>query len=189
MDTNYESYWESIGLVVTNSDFVRPSSAAEFADILKLSNCRNTQISGVELRDPNRENPRENWIDAVRGSGLLVENCVIGSAEVAAVTIKGAFDGYTFRACSFDRCPKYEIELGQFDDYWTPGRAPTRHGVFTCCARSDGRKIRIICWDAEVPAHDSGAVKVTKVPVILWYPYFLIRYGWARLKRTLNPEK
>lgn len=188
MDRNYQSLRNSLGEHLTPERWVPPELPAAFDDILKFSNCSKTMVEGLSLRSDSSA-PQENWIDCVRGDGYMFGDCKIGAAGVAGATIKGAIDGWTFLFCAFDKCAKYEVEVGQFDDYWRPGRKPTRHGYLSRCTRSDGGKVRVICWDADEPLHDSATVEVRKVPWVVWFPYFLFRFCCVRINRLFRSRK
>jgi hypothetical protein len=70
----------------------------------------------------------------------------------------------------------YSIELGQFDNYWTPGRPPTRGVKIENVHSVGGNKVIVRVWDAETPTIvNSPNVVVKKIPKFIWYPYFLFR--------------
>ncbi len=104
----------------------------------------------------------------------------------ATIVCKGSFNNLLVQSCRFSGGGKYDIELGQFDNYWKPGRPPTRNITVSLCARYDNKPVRIICWDSEVPLVLSSNVKITKVPKFIWFPYFLFRYLLAHLKGTFK---
>ena len=178
-DQNYQSYYGNE--TITQETYIPPLNPASYDDILKFSNCSGVTVRGLELIDDFDFHPQENWIDCVRGDNYVFEDLTIGPAGVAGVTLKGSITGYYLVRCRFARCEHREIEIGMFDDYWYPGRPPTRHGVLKDVCSTDGDPVRITLWDAEMPDVVGGNVKVTKVPKVLWFPYFMFRYLWIRV--------
>jgi hypothetical protein len=109
----------------------------------------------------------------VRGSGYAVQNCNLAGN----VTVKGAIDGATFSGCVIDGV----VELGQYDNYWAPGRAPTRNVTLDACTSSTGCPITVICWDAKPPVLLNTTAKIVRVPKLIWLVYFYFR-------RLTNPR-
>lgn len=144
------------------SGFDNPANPEDYDDIMKFSNCTSAFATGKEVAGG-----QENALDIVRGSDYRFHDCSFAAAPVAAATIKGAVSGWTMTDCS---CPT--IELGMYDNYWVPGRAPTRGGKLV----NMRGKVKVVCWDAEPPLVVNSAVKVTKVPRFIWFPYFFIKY-------------
>jgi hypothetical protein len=67
-----------------------------------------------------------------------------------------------------------DIELGQFDNYWTPGRKPTRNGLIKACVSEDGSPIRVTCWNADKPEVVGSNVKIRQHPVDHLVPLLLL---------------
>lgn len=176
-DTNHRSHYGT-GVRLAPESWVPPADPSRFDDIAKFSGCTGARVEGLDLTGGE---PRENWIDAVRGSDYRFANLRVGRARVACATIKGGIDGWEFADTTFDRCDKREIEVGQFDNHWYPGRPPTRNGRLPNVRCSDGQPVRVTCWDAEPPKVSGGNVAVKRVPWIVWFPYFLWRYVCIRL--------
>jgi hypothetical protein len=109
----------------------------------------------------------------VRGNAYSFQSCVIEGS----VTVKGAIDGLKLYNCVVSGT----VELGQYDNYWTRGRAPTRNVSLVNCCSPDGEPIRVKLWDAEMPTVQNTNVKITKIPKWIWLPYFLFR-------RLTNPK-
>jgi hypothetical protein len=109
----------------------------------------------------------------VRGKDYVVQHCIVQGS----ITAKGSIDGLSLYGCSISGT----IELGQYDNYWTKGRAPTRNVSIISCTSPGGSPIRVKLWDAEMPFIESTNVKVTKIPKWVWLPYFLFR-------RLTNPK-
>jgi hypothetical protein len=170
-DTNWRSYVGPAdnGLTVNAAEWQAPLDPENYDDLVKCSNCTGLTISGLTIPAG-----REDSIDCVRGSNYTVQNCTVHGS----VTIKGAINGLTL----YGSVVSGTIELGQFDNYWEPGRAPTQNVSILDCTSPDGSPIRVKVWDAEVPFVRNTNVKITKVPKWVWLPYFLFR-------RLTNPKK
>ena len=168
-DTNWRSYGPvDDGTTVDANSWKAPLNPLDYDDLLKASNCTGLVISGLTIPAS-----REDSIDCVRGSNYTVQNCTIGGS----VTVKGAINGYTI----YGSCVSGTIELGQYDNYWTQGRAPTQNVSILDCTSPDGSPIRVKIWDAEEPFCQNSNVKLTKIPKWIWLPYFLFR-------RLTNPK-
>jgi len=157
------------GLTVDSAEWQAPLDPENWDDLVKCSNCTGLTISGLTIPAS-----REDSIDCVRGSNYTVQNCTVHGS----VTIKGAINGLTL----YGSVVSGTIELGQYDNYWEPGRAPTQNVSILDCTSPDGSPIRVKVWDAEVPFVRNTNVKITKVPKWVWLPYFLFR-------RLTNPKK
>ena len=170
-DTNWRSYVgpQDNGLTVNAAEWQAPLDPENWDDLVKCSNCAGLTISGLTIPAS-----REDSIDCVRGSNYTVQNCTVHGS----VTIKGAINGLTL----YGSVVSGTIELGQYDNYWEPGRAPTQNVSILDCTSPDGSPIRVKVWDAEVPFVRNANVKITKVPKWIWLPYFLFR-------RLTNPKK
>jgi hypothetical protein len=169
-DTNWRSYVgpQDNGKVVTSEDWQAPSNPKEYDDLFKCSN-----VDGLIARGLTIPASREDSIDCVRGSNYLIQSCTIQGS----VTIKGAIDGFELNNCVISGT----VELGQYDNYWTRGRAPTRNVRLVNCYSPDGSPIRVKLWDAEMPFVQNTNVAFTKIPKFIWLPYFLFR-------RLTNPK-
>jgi hypothetical protein len=170
-DTNWRSYVgpKDNGLTVNAAEWQAPLDPENYDDLVKCSNCTGLTISGLTIPAS-----REDSIDCVRGSNYTVQNCTVHGS----VTIKGAINGFTL----YGSVVSGTIELGQYDNYWQPGRAPTQNVSILDCTSPDGSPIRVKVWDAEVPFVRNTNVKITKVPKWVWLPYFFFR-------RLTNPKK
>jgi hypothetical protein len=170
-DVNWRSYVgpQDNGLTVNAAEWQAPLDPLEYDDLVKCSNCTGLVISGLTIPAS-----REDSIDCVRGGNYTVQNCTVGGS----VTVKGAINGLTL----YGSVVSGTIELGQYDNYWEPGRAPTQNVSILDCTSPDGSPIRVKVWDAEVPFVRNTNVKITKVPKWVWLPYFLFR-------RLTNPKK
>ena len=170
-DTNWRSYVgpQDNGLTVNAAEWQAPLDPENYDDLVKCSNCTGIVISGLTIPAS-----REDSIDCVRGSNYTVQNCTVHGS----VTVKGAINGLTL----YGSVVSGTIELGQYDNYWEPGRAATQNVSILDCTSPDGSPVRVKVWDAEVPFVRNTNVKITKVPKWVWLPYFLFR-------RLTNPKK
>ena len=169
-DVNWRSYVGPAdnGKVVTSEDWQAPSNPKEYDDLFKCSN-----VDGLIARGLTIPASREDSIDCVRGSNYLIQSCTIQGS----VTIKGAIDRFELNNCVISGT----VELGQYDNYWTRGRAPTRNVSLLNCCSPDGEPIRVKLWDAEMPLVQNTNVKIVKIPKWVWLSYFLFR-------RLTNPK-
>ena len=169
-DTNWRSYVgpQDNGKLVTSEDWQAPSNPKEYDDLFKCSN-----VNGLVARGLTIPASREDSIDCVRGSNYLIQSCTIQGST----TVKGAIEGFELNNCVISGT----VELGQYDNYWTRGRAPTRNVSLINCCSPDGEPIRVKLWDAEMPFVQNTNVAFTKIPKFIWLPYFLFR-------RLTNPK-
>jgi hypothetical protein len=169
-DTNWRSYVGPAdnGKVVTSEDWQAPSNPREWDDLFKCSNVDNLTAIGLVIPAS-----REDSIDCVRGNAYSFKSCVIEGS----VTVKGAIDGLKLYNCVISGT----VELGQYDNYWKFGRAPTKNVLLHSCCSPDGKPIRVKVWDADTPYVVSTNVKIIKIPKWIWLPYFLFR-------RLTNPK-
>lgn len=163
-DTN----WTSFVGPQDNDKFISfgwtpPANPQDYDDLVKGSNVVGLTICGLSIPAA-----REDSIDFVRGSDYLVSECAIHGST----TIKGSIDGWGVQNSQVSGT----IEVGQYDNYWYPGRKPTRNGRLANLTSPDGKPVRLKLWDAERPEIANSNVKVTKIPKLIWYPYFLFRY-------------
>lgn len=163
-DTNWRSYVGPADdrKTVDATEWQAPLDPENWDDLVKASQCTGLCMSGLTIPAA-----REDSIDCVRGEGYVVTGCTIEGS----VTIKGSVNKFTFRKC----CIGGVVELGQYDNYWTRGRAPTRNVSLVDCTSPNGSPIRVTVWDADVPFSKNTSVKITKVPKFIWWPYFIFR--------------
>ena len=169
-DTNWRSYVGPAdnGKLVTSEDWQTPSDPKQWDDLFKCSNVSGLTATGLVIPAS-----REDSVDCVRGNAYSFQSCVIEGS----VTVKGAIDGLKLYNCVVSGT----VELGQYDNYWTRGRAPTRNVSLVNCCSPDGEPIRVKLWDAEMPVVQNTNVKITKIPKWIWLPYFIFR-------RFTNPK-
>jgi len=169
-DVNWRSYVGPAdnGKLVTSEDWQAPSDPKQWDDLFKCSNVNNLTATGLVIPAS-----REDSIDCVRGSNYLIQSCTIQGS----VTVKGAIEGFELNNCVISGT----VELGQYDNYWFKGRAPTRYVRLVNCCSPDGSPIRVKIWDAELALIAGTSVKVTRIPKWIWLPYFLFR-------RLTNPK-
>ena len=168
-DTNWRSYGPvDDGTTVDADNWQAPLDPENWDDLVKCSNCTGLVISGLTIPAS-----REDSIDCVRGSNYLIQSCTIRGS----VTVKGAIEGFELNNCVISGT----VELGQYDNYWFKGRAPTRYVRLVNCCSPDGSPIRVKLWDAEIALIAGTSVKITRIPKWIWWPYFLFR-------RLTNPK-
>ena len=169
-DTNWRSYVGPAdnGKLVTSEDWQAPSDPKQWDDLFKCSNVDNLTTIGLTIPAS-----REDSIDCVRGNAYSFKSCAIEGS----VTVKGAIDGLRLYNCVLSGT----VELGQYDNYWSRGRAPTRRVSLLNCCSPDGEPIRVKLWDAEMPVVQNTRVHVTRIPKWVWLPYFIFR-------RLTNPK-
>ena len=168
-DVNWRSYGPiDDGTTVDAAEWQAPLNPLDYDDLLKASNCTGLVISGLTIPAS-----REDSIDCVRGSNYLIQSCTIRGS----VTVKGAIEGFELNNCVISGT----VELGQYDNYWFKGRAPTRYVRLVNCCSPDGSPIRVKLWDAEIALIAGTSVKITRIPKWIWWPYFLFR-------RLTNPK-
>jgi hypothetical protein len=163
-DTNWRSYVGPAdnGKLVTSEDWQAPSDPKQWDDLFKCSN-----VSGLTATRLVIPASREDSIDCVRGNAYSFQSCAIQGS----VTVKGAIDGLKLKNCVLSGT----VELGQYDNYWTKGRAPTRNVSFINCCSPDGKPIRVKIWDAQTPFIENTNVKIIKISKWIWLPYFIFR--------------
>jgi hypothetical protein len=169
-DVNWRSFVgpQDNGKLVTSEDWQAPSDPKQWDDLFKCSNVSNLSATGLTIPAS-----REDSIDCVRGSNYLIQSCTIQGS----VTVKGAIEGFELNNCVISGT----VELGQYDNYWVKGRAPTRNVRLVNCCSPDGSPVRIKIWDAELSLIAGTSVQVTRIPKWIWLPYFLFR-------RLTNPK-
>jgi len=169
-DTNWRSFVgpQDNGKLVTSEDWQAPSDPKQWDDLFKCSNVSNLAARGLTIPAS-----REDSIDCVRGDNYSFQSCTIEGS----VTIKGAIDGVKIYNCVISGT----VELGQYDNYWKFGRAPTKAVLLHTCTSPDGKPIRVKVWDADMPYVVNTNVKIIKIPKWVWLPYFLFR-------RLTNPK-
>ena len=169
-DVNWRSYVGPAdnGKLVTSEDWQAPSDPKQWDDLFKCSNVTNLTARGLTI-----PSSREDSIDCVRGNAYSFESCTIEGS----VTVKGSIDGFTLSNCVVSGT----VELGQYSNYWTKGRAPTRNVSLVNCCSPDGEPIRVKIWDAEMPVVQNTNVKIVVIPKWIWLPYFIFR-------RLTNPK-
>jgi hypothetical protein len=138
---------------------------------MKFSQCENVQVTGVTVNGG-----KEDCIDAVRGSGYSFTNMTLNPLN-NGITLKGSIDGWNLKDILFTRKGKaYTIEIGQYDNYWTPWTKPTRNGTVDNVSMEDNSTVVVRIWDGEMPkVINCKNLKVLKIPKIIWFPYFFFR--------------
>ncbi len=183
VDKNYESHVNEIGTVIR--DRVIPDEGvnpAEYSDILKFSNSRDVIVETSIILGG-----QEDSIDAVRGANYTFRNLTVVPHR-NGITAKGSIEGVLIENVMFAKHGSFaDIEIGQFDDYWYVGRAPTRSVTIKNVNAEDGKPVIVILWDAAAPTVLDSNVTIIAVPKIIWFPYFVIRAIQTRGLRGLCP--
>jgi hypothetical protein len=170
-DRNWRSFVGPQDNNLTVTSWENPGARGDFDDNLKASN-----VVGLTVRDIVVLDSREDSIDCVRGKNYLFENVF----SHGSITCKGAVDGFVLARCTISGT----VELGQFDNYWVPGRLPTRNVSLINCKSPDGKPIRVKLWDAAAVNVVNSNVEITRIPKLVWYPYFLFRYLQTKFKNA-----
>lgn len=174
-DTNWLSWVGERGLTI-GRDTPLPIQPLQFDDILKFSHC-----DDMTIQDFTGEGGREDFIDAVRGSNYTIRRCRI-RPNSNGITIKGSIDGWNVEDTVIAPFGTQQIDVGQFDNYWRPGRAPTRNGFITRCSTGTQALMRVRLWDATVPVVRDSNVQIIRIPKAIWFPYFVTQFFWVRIK-------
>jgi len=162
-DTNWRSYVGPAdnGRTITPADWQPPADPKAYDDGLKGSRLLNFTVAGLTIPDF-----AEDSIDFVQGAGYIIRDCITHGS----ITLKGSIEGFSIQ----DTATAGTVELGQYDNYWTPGRAPTRGGLILNLTSPSGQRPRVKLWDATLPEIVGSAVDLIVVPraVVLAYFYF-----------------
>lgn len=155
-----------------------PELMPDLDDLFKCSGTSN--LTAQDLVIPASVN--EDSIDCTRGANYRWLRCIVQGS----VTLKGAIQKWLFQDSTVDG----NIEVGQFDNYWYPGRIPTAGGVIANTKTSTGAKVKVTLWDAEKPLVLNSDVEFIVKPKWMWLPFFLSQYVWVRIVNLfLPPEK
>lgn len=183
-DKNFESHATENGTAITDRMIPgKEINALDYSDILKFSNCQNIVVENCVI-----EGGKEDCVDAVRGSNYTFRNCNL-SPYHNGITLKGSIDGVKIDNVIFDGHGKdCDIDIGQFDNYWWIGRAPTRNILIKNVRAAGGAPVIVRLWDAETPVIENSNVKIIRVPKIIWWPYFVFRAAQTRgIKNVATP--
>lgn len=181
-DNNLRSYHDLHDIRDEVYETLVPNSDTD--DTLKISKCSAVTISNKTVHGGN-----EDCVDLVRVQESDFINLML-SPRNNGITIKGASVGNEFIDLQFaTRAATQEIEIGQFDNYWYPGRRPSERNYFSGPGRLDGERVRVVVWDGKVLdaqfAFDSG-VEIKRVSKFIWYPYFLFQYARIRAENLIR---
>ena len=178
-DNNWISYVgpQDNGRTITPAEWQPPADPKAYDDGLKGSRLHNFTVAGLEIPDF-----AEDSIDFVQGRGYIIRDCTTHGS----ITIKGGIEGYEIE----DTATSGTVEIGQYDDYWVPGRAPTRGGVIIDLTSPSGQRPRVKLWDAERPLIVGPDVDLIVMPRALVRAYFWFRHltNRARARSPLNVQ-
>jgi len=168
-DNNFKSYVEEKDLTI--DAWRNPDVPSIYDDVMKFSNCENVLVKGVTVYGG-----KEDCIDAVRGKNYVFQDLTLSPLK-NGVTIKGSIDGWHLKNILFEhKGSEYTIEIGQYDNYWTPSTPPTRNGIIENVNLLKGGKVTVRVWDGEKPQLiNAPNVRVIKIPKFIWFPYFVFR--------------
>lgn len=184
VDNNYRSIAGQTGVEDREPETLITDSTID--DTLKISNS-----SEIVLANKNIGNRGEDCVDIVRGRQIICQDFVLAPFGRNGITVKGASSDVFFTGLSIQRHGQItDIELGQFDNYWYPGRPPTKECTFFGRGMPfDGDRVRVTVWDAEVSEEDfqfDSGVKITRVSRWIWYPYFIFQYTRIRAENLIR---
>jgi hypothetical protein len=179
-DKNFHSIYEQDGYTDVEPETLNPVG---IDDTLKVG-----KSSDVTIANKTVMNSGEDCVDLVRVHNSWFLHLTLWPFGRCGITVKGASTDIDFAALKFERHGREcDIEIGQFDNYWYPGRSPTVGVDAYGPGMVDGTPVRVRLWDAEVNEcnflFDSG-VEIDRVPKWIWYPYFLFRYAQIRAENV-----
>lgn len=179
-DKNWRSYGpKHNGQTITPENWEIPENPRLYDDIFKGSQVEEITADGLTI-----PGGKENNVDFVRGRAGKIVNCtLLPGAGQGGIVAKGSFADLEVINSTVPNGPKFGIQLGQFDNYWFPGRAPTRRTRLQNVSTGQGTALLVELWDAETPTVEDCPDGVTfkRVPKWKWLPYFLIMWCWVRL--------
>jgi len=183
-DKNFESHYTD-GTYISNRNIPENAIAEEYSDILKFSNCNNVTVNNCTI-----DGGVEDCIDAVRGENITISDCTLSPIK-NGITLKGSIVNYTIENVKFIKHgTDCHMEFGQYDNYWHIGRKPTRGGIITNVSTYDNSPVVIKLWDAKLPTVTNSNIKFKKIPMIVWWPYFVFRAIQVRgIKNIFKPVK
>lgn len=166
------------GTMDTDSETIDPGADNQVNDTLKLS-----RGAPITIENKTIVSHREDCVDGVGVMYGTFRGLNLVPRGKNGITLKGAacrnlFTGLIFHGHGSEA----DIELGQFDNYWYPGRPATKNNRFSGYGQADGSVVRVRLWDADDTnqfTFDTGA-KIIRVPKFIWFPYFLFRYAQLR---------
>lgn len=177
VDKNYRSFADFVDLVDEAPETL--SSSSDFNDTYKLSHGNGAKVSNKHIVNRN-----EDCIDMVRVTNAIFTNIVLEPFGKNGITVKGASTNIFVSAEFLRHGSVCDLEIGQFDNYWYPGRPPSE--VTVALVSADGKPAKVRLWDGELaPSHFSPRAEVTRIPKVIWYPYFLFRYTQLRVTNFL----
>lgn len=172
-DKNYLSYANEINVVVEDQAIMPPD--VSYADTLKFSNCWWASVNNCSIVGGT-----EDCIDCYRGGEIYIQNSDLIGLKRNGITIKGEVEKYRIEGVSFtNHGSDADIEIGQFGIHEVfPFKRKPCDGVISdvkMIDHSNGQKVKIRVWNADVPEIRASNVKIIKIPWAVWFPYFCFR--------------
>lgn len=181
-DQNFRSIHDQDGFTDVEPEVIDPAGVD---DSLKVS-----KSTGVMIANKTIFNRGEDCVDLVRVHRSWFLNFKLIPFGRCGITIKGASSEIDFAGLKFDRHgSECDIEIGQFDNYWYPGRPPTTDVDAYGPGMTDGTPVRVRLWDAEVDECDflfDSGVEIKRIPKWIWFPYFLFQYTRIRVENVIR---
>lgn len=175
IDQNFRSYANQREISDVTLEVIDPGETFKGNDLQKISNCA---YVGIRNKTFVTTEDNEDNLDIVHGIQVAVSSTTIIPRGKNGVTVKGASCGIYLGLKFIGHGKECDIELGQFDNYWYPGRLPTRAVCINIDPNGDAPLIRL--WDAREPSV-VGPHRIERVSKAVWLPYFLFRYATLRV--------
>jgi hypothetical protein len=152
------------------------ASFGSWPDTLKVSKAIDVTVKNKMIR-----NWSEDCLDLVRVRDSIFEKFTLFPYGKNGITAKGASVGIQLGFKLLANGRECDVELGQFDNYWYPGREPTREIYITVDPAGKAALVRL--WDAK-DVVVTGPHRLVREPKWKWYPYFLFRYAQIRVENV-----
>ena len=128
---------------------------------LEFNNCWN-----VRLRNLTVVSDEGYSVNFNRGGNIFVEHVDIITTGIGGVAFRGEVDNFRVEATTFYGDTKTDILIGGYEpaQQW-PFKRRASGGIISDVRREDGKPVRIVLWNAEIPAiRPNSLVSLTVVP-------------------------